>query len=236
MIFACCFIALYLIIVGIPVLTFCRLVRNPTIAVQLTSLLARMVMFLAGIRVRVKGADLLSKGTGYVFASNHRSFVDGAVAFGLFPGDLRFLIKKEAFKIPLVSFAFKTMGMIEVDRSNAEASAMSIERAVLQLKAGKSVVLFPEGTRNREPGLKVFKKGAFVLAIKAGCPVVPVTMLHTDEALQPDTILLYPTVVEVIIHSPIPTTDLSLDDRNDLLAKVRAIIEETYRRGVQTAV
>ncbi len=221
MIFACSFIAVYLIIVGIPVLSYCRIMGNPRLALYLTKVLDQMVLFLGGIRLKVRGLEKLDHNRGYVYVGNHRSHVDGAAVFRTVPGDVRFLIKKEAFRIPLVSFALSTMGMIEVDRSNPEASSRSIDRAVSEIRSGHSVILFPEGTRSRQSNMLPFKKGAFVLAIKSQAPVVPFTLIGAEQALPPDTILLYGGEVELIFHDPIETTGLSLENREQLLQQAQ---------------
>ncbi len=231
MIFICGLIAAYLIIVGIPILIYCRWIRNPSLGLRYTKLLDRMVLFLAGITVRVEGTEKVDACRGNVFVGNHRSFVDVCAVFLALPGDLRFLAKRELYKIPLVSFALRTMGMIEVDRTDSEAAAKSIDRAVSEIRAGRSVVLFPEGTRSRTPQLLPFKKGAFVLAIKAQAPVVPVTLLGMEAALKPDTILLYPSTVRLIIHDPIETAGMTLEDRNSLLERAHATIEESFESG-----
>ena len=230
MIFICVVISLYLIVVGIPVLTYCRLKRNPQLALRLTKLLDRIILFLAGIHVEVEGKEKISGQGGYVYVGNHRSFVDVTAVFLALPGDLRFLAKKEIYKIPLVSFALRTMGIIEVDRSNPEAAAKSIDRAVGEIRSGRSIILFPEGTRSRSPHMLPFKKGAFVLAIKAKAPIVPITLLGMAELLRPDTLFLYPGRVKIFIHDPIETEALDLENRTQLLDQARAVIEETWER------
>jgi 1-acyl-sn-glycerol-3-phosphate acyltransferase len=217
MIFVCSFIVFYLIVVGIPVLSYCRVVRNPRLALYFTKILDRIVLFLAGVRLKVRGLEKLNHNCGCVYVGNHKSHVDAAAVFRTVPGDVRFLIKKEAFRIPLVSFAFRTMGMIEVDRSNPEASSRSIDRAVSEIQAGRSVILFPEGTRSRQANILPSKKGAFVLAIKAQAPVVPFTLIGAEQALPPDTILLRGGDVDLIFHDPIETTGLDHEDRAQLL-------------------
>lgn len=228
MIFICCFITVYLIIVGIPVLTYCKIVDNPRVGLRFTKLLDRILLFFAGLSFNVEGLEKLVPNQGYVYVGNHRSFADVAVAFMVLPGDLRYLAKKEIYKIPLVSFALRTLGTIQVDRSDPEAASMSIDYAVEKLRAGCSIVLFPEGTRSRLEGMLPFKKGAFVLAIKAQVPIVPFTLIGTDKAIKPDTIFLYPAHVRMIIHDPIMTTGLDLEDRGELLERTRNIIESTF--------
>jgi 1-acyl-sn-glycerol-3-phosphate acyltransferase len=228
MIFVCCFVALYLIIVGIPVLSYCRIKRDPGLALYLTKVLDRMMLFVAGVQLKVRGLDKLNPGRGYVYVGNHRSHVDPAVVFKTIPGQVRFLVKKEAFRIPLLSFALRTMGMIEVERSNPEASARSIDRAISEIHAGRSIILFPEGTRSRKPQILPFKKGAFVLAIKAQAPVAPFTLVGAGEALPPDTILLYGGKVELIFHDPLETAGMTLEDRDELLAEAQKRVESEY--------
>ena len=92
-------IALYLIIIGIPVLTYCRIVSNPSIALRLSKLLARITLWLAGVRIVKEGLEKIKLNRGYVYVLNHRSLVDSIIAFYSLPGDIRFLAKKEIYKI-----------------------------------------------------------------------------------------------------------------------------------------
>jgi 1-acyl-sn-glycerol-3-phosphate acyltransferase len=234
LILCCLVIILYLIIVGIPVLTFCRIVSNPALALRLSKLLDRIVMWIAGTRIVTEGSEKVDLKRGCVYVLNHRSLMDSLVAFYALPGDLRFLAKKELYKIPLVNFALRTMGMIEVDRSNPEAAANSIDRAVAHLQNGKSVILFPEGTRNRGEGLLPFKKGAFVLAIKAQVPIVPVVLIGAEKAIAPDTIFLYPATIRMIFHNPIDTTGKDLEQRNELLEQTRSVMKQTLLQHKDT--
>jgi 1-acyl-sn-glycerol-3-phosphate acyltransferase len=228
MLFLCFVIVVYLIIIGIPVLTYCKLVNNPTIGLRFAKQLDRILLFIAGLTYEVTGLEKLSPNRGYVYVGNHRSFVDVGVVYIVFPGKLSFLAKKELYKIPLISFALRTLGVIEVDRSNSEAAALSIERAVDELKSGSSIIIFPEGTRSRSKGMLPFKKGGFVLAIKAQVPIVPFTLLGTDKLIKPDSIFLYPGHVKMIIHDPIETTGMDLEDRNELLERTQKVIESTF--------
>ena len=229
MIFVFCFILVYIVVVGIPVFIYCRIIKNPSLALYLTKVLDRMMLWVGRVRLKCVGLEKLDPNRGYVYVGNHRSHVDAAVVFKTVPGDVRFLIKKEAYQIPLFSIAFTTMGMIKVDRSNPEASAQSIDRAVSVIQSGRSVILFPEGTRSREPRILPFKKGAFVLAIKSQVPVVPFTINGADRALPPDTILLRGGDVELIFHDPIETKGMTLDDREALLAEAQRKVESVFR-------
>jgi 1-acyl-sn-glycerol-3-phosphate acyltransferase len=229
MIFVCCFMATYLIIVGIPVLTYCRIISNPQLGLYLTKVLDRIILFLGRVHLEVTGLEKLDPKRGCVYVGNHRSHVDSASIFLACPAYARFLIKKEVFRIPLVSFALRTMGMIEVDRSNPDAASRSIDRAVAQIQNGASIILFPEGTRSRQPTILPFKKGAFVLAIKSQAPIVPFTVIGADQALKPDTILLYGGPVKLIFHDPIETLGMNLEDRQELLERTQKTVEAAFR-------
>ena len=228
MIFVCSFMATYLIIVGTPVLTYCRIIGNPHLAIFLTKVLTRMCLFVAGVQLEIIGQEKLDPKRGCVYVGNHRSHVDSASIFVACPADARFLVKKEVFRIPMVSFALRTMGMIEVDRSNPDAASRSIDRAVAEIQSGTSIIMFPEGTRSREPHVLPFKKGAFVLAIKSQAPIVPFTVIGADAALPPDTILLYGGPVKLIFHDAIETKGMDLEDRQELLEKTQKIVEAAF--------
>jgi len=227
MIFICCFMIAY-IIAGLPVLLYSRILGRPSLALYLTKILARTILIMGGVRLEVVGAEKLDPKRGSVYVGNHRSHVDSASIFASCPAEARFLIKKEVFKIPLVSFALKSLQMIPVDRSNAEAAAQSIDLAVSRIQSGASIILFPEGTRSRHPYILPFKKGAFVLAIKAQAPIVPFTVIGADRALKPDTLKLYGGPVKLIFHDPIETQGMSLEDRQELLEKTQKVVESVF--------
>lgn len=227
MVFVCSVMLLYLVVVGIPVIIFCHLKGTSHTAFRFTQFLDHIVLFLAGIRYRMHGMEKLDLSRGYVFVANHRSFADPAVLLVGLKGELHFLAKKEVFKIPLVGLALTTMGMIEVNRANHQEAGISVQIAEQKLRQGDWVIFFPEGTRNRtQSDLIPFKKGAFVLAIQAQVPIVPLTVLNTREVLPPGTMQLRGGRVEVIVHDPIPTAGKTYEDRNALLEEARAAIEK----------
>ena len=235
MLFCCTTIAVYLVVVGTPVLTYCRLKRDPRLAIYLTWVLDRIVLYLAGVDVITEGLDKVKPGQGYIYVGNHRSFIDILAAYLVLPGDLRFIAKKEIFKIPMLSFALRTMGVIEIDRSDHESATKSIARAAKELAAGRCIVLFPEGTRSRLPReMLPFKKGAFVLAIQTKAPLLPFTILSAEERLRPGTMQLYPGTVRLILHDPIETSGMAFDDRGELLERAREVIEKTYLESLKS--
>lgn len=229
MILICIFMALYLIILGIPILSYCRIKKDPGLGIYFTRILDRLIIFFGGIHVVSEGVDRVDGLKSCVYVGNHRSHADSAVAFYYLPGNLRFLIKAEAFKIPLVGFALRTMGMIPVNRSNREEAVKSVDLAIPEIRAGRSIIFFPEGTRSRTNELLPFKKGAFVLAIKAQVPLVPFTVIGAHEIVKPGSLILHGGTVKLIVHDPIDTTGYTMDQRDELTQKARDIISASLR-------
>jgi len=126
----------------------------------------------------------------------------------------------------VVGAVLDTLGMIPIDRERPERSIAALNGAAAE---GQSLVIFPEGTRSRDGRLLPFKKGAFVLAIEAGLPVVPVVCRGTRRLMpRGSRLVVLPGEVEVVIGTPIATTELTYADREGLATRVRSVIEEHH--------
>jgi 1-acyl-sn-glycerol-3-phosphate acyltransferase len=180
----------------------------------------RVALRIAGIQVRAEGVENIPAGT-CVFASNHCSNLDPVAMVPKIPQRVSLLAKTDVFKIPILSKAFRQGGVIPVDRKNREAAAESVDEAVESLKRGLSFVIFTEGTRSRDGRLQPFKRGAFVMAIRAGVPVVPVSLAGTQKLLRKGDWKLYPGEVTVKFGLPLDASQYAMEDRQRLL-------EETY--------
>ena len=190
---------------------------------------SRTITKLAGVKITVEHRAHLDPQRSYVFMANHLSTVDIWAVFIAVPASFRFIAKKQLSFIPLFGWAMRAGRFIFIDRGNALAARRSIDHAKDRIRAGASVLLFPEGTRSRDGALGPFKKGGFHLAIDAGAPVVPVALRGTRELMPRGSLLLRPGPVSVIIGEPIPTEGLSPDDRNALLDRVRVAIADLLR-------
>ena len=172
-------------------------------------------------RLEVCGAENLDPSRAYCFVANHRSMLDIAVLLCAVPGELGFVAKAELRKIPVMGAFMAALGMVFVDRGR-HTSAMKALGGVAELAAeGRSVAAFPEGTRHVGDELAPFKKGMFVAAIGADLPIVPVALIGTDRVMPNHGFRPRPGVVRVVMGEPIETTDLALEDRNELIANVR---------------
>jgi 1-acyl-sn-glycerol-3-phosphate acyltransferase len=184
---------------------------------------ARMVLRVAGIRVTAHGVENIPA-TTCVFASNHCSNLDPLAVVPEIPQRVALLAKTEVFRIPILSKAIRQGGLIPVDRSNRDAASESVDRAVESLKKGLSFCIFAEGTRSRDGRLQPFKRGAFVMAIRAGVPVVPVSLAGTQKLMRKGDWKLYPGEVVVTFGAPVDAAQFTFERRQQLLDEVRAAV------------
>ena len=183
---------------------------------------ARRLLGAAGIEVHVTGLEHTAGLGPCVYVANHLSFVDVWAVLVALPGSLRFVGKRELFRIPIFGTALRVSGQIPIDRQDRRAAVASFEAAGRLLGAGHSAVVFPEGTRSLDGSLHRLKKGAFVLAISTQRPVVPVVVAGTFGILPKGGIVPRAGRVEVRIGAPIVTTGLTYEDRDALVTRASA--------------
>jgi 1-acyl-sn-glycerol-3-phosphate acyltransferase len=226
-ILSCGTVAIYVFLAGPPVLLWSILSGRPRLLYATASLGCRFGLALAGIKVRFHGLEHLAPGT--VFASNHSSNVDSPVMFRalrtLFP-KVSVLYKAELRKLPVLVWAFDVAGFVPLERGNKDQSWPAIERAAGMLRRGYSFFIFPEGTRSKAGELLPFKKGGFVMALKAQAPIVPVVIQGSRAAMLKGSPLIWPTTVTVTMHPAIQTAGKEPGDREEVIAQVRRVIAD----------
>ncbi len=188
----------------------------------------RLLLRAAGVKVVLHGAEKVSANVPRVFIANHVSWFDIPATLDALP-PYGFLAKRELERIPFFGSAARAAGVIYLDRENRKAAFSAIEDAAKRIQAGESVLVFPEGTRGERYALRPFKKGAFVLAIGSGAPIVPV-VIHGTIAVNPrGEFRASPGVVNLHLLEPIPTAGMTYDDRDTLAETVRHRMADCLR-------
>jgi len=190
----------------------------------LAQMWARSILFVSGTKLDVYGLENIDVHKNFVFIANHQSHFDVIAVFSVLPLTVRFLAKKELFRIPLFGWAIAAVGMIRIDRSNREKALQSMDKAQAIIKKGVSVVIFPEGTRSLDGKVQDFKKGAFVIAIKGNLPIVPVSISGSRFILKKHTARIRPGVIKIVIDKPVATKGYTYNDREQLAENIKQII------------
>lgn len=164
---------------------------------------ARAGVRLVGIQVEAVGRERLDQDQTYIFMCNHVSNIDPPIVVPLIPGRTSVLVKKELFRFPVLGRAMHMGSLVPVDRQNREAAIASVRAAADVVRAGINMTIFPEGTRSCDGHLLPFKKGPFHLAMEAGVPIVPMTIVGTHWVWPKGRFAVRPGTVTVIFHDPI---------------------------------
>jgi 1-acyl-sn-glycerol-3-phosphate acyltransferase len=191
---------------------------------------------LAGIKTRVAGRANIPAGQAVVFCANHQSNIDPPILFNALHPRLHILFKAELKKLPLLGKAFQVGGFVPIDRARREQSMAAIDQAAQSLREGNSFLTFPEGTRSRTGALLPFKRGPFLMALKAQVPIVPVAVQGGTASMRKGSRIVRPATVSVRIGEPIETQGMDLSDREQLADLVRARVEELLALGPITTI
>lgn len=180
-----------------------------------------------GLTFSVHGAEKVVPGTSYIVTPNHQSNADILALVLVLPLRFRWVLKKSLLRIPVFGWGLARTGAIAIDRSNRRQSVESLKRASEKLKDGWSVLIYPEGTRTPDGELLPFKKGAFMMAVQTGIPILPVTSNGAFKVLPRNSIWFRPGHITVTIGDPIVTEGLTEQDVPALMEKTRAEISKS---------
>ena len=192
---------------------------------------ARTLLFAAGVPVRVLHPERLRSGRSCVIVANHASGADILVLLSTLPMQVRFLAKRSIFRLPFLGWSIAAAGFVPVDRGESRRSLATVEAALRKLHGGRCVVVFPEETRTRTGELLPFKKGAALLALRSGLPLLPVGITGTFHILRRGSLLVTPGTVVLAVGEPIETTGKAGSSRADLTRVVRERIEQLIEEG-----
>ncbi|MBI4961872.1 MAG: 1-acyl-sn-glycerol-3-phosphate acyltransferase [Desulfomonile tiedjei] len=177
-----------------------------------------------GITFSLIGAEKVVPGQSYIVTPNHQSYADVLALVSVLPVSFRWVIKKELLKVPLFGGALAATGAISLDRSNRTQSVQRLRAGAEKLKGGWSVLIYPEGTRTPDGHLQSFKKGAFMMAVQTGMPILPVTSNGAHKVLPRKTLWFRPGHITVTIGDSINTEGLTENDVPELMEKTRQAV------------
>jgi len=180
---------------------------------------ARFIMRITPADITVRGMEHLPEGGNLVFIANHQSAYDIPLIMSVIPRNFGFISKKELAFLPLVSSWMRGMKCVFIDRSSPRKAMSGIETAIHNLKAGHSMVVFPEGTRSRSSRMGNFHLGSLQIAYRAGSTIVPITIKDTY-TLREEHDRITPGKVELVLHPPVRTAGLSKQDLQGLSSKL----------------
>jgi 1-acyl-sn-glycerol-3-phosphate acyltransferase len=184
------------------------------------------ILDIAEMTLDVRGRDAVDWSQAYIVMSNHQSLIDIPVVAVTVPGSLRFVAKKELFRVPVWGSAMRAAGIISIDRANRDSAIASLRGAGDSLRSGVHIWIAPEGTRSLDGHLGTLKKGGFVLAMETGTPILPVVIDGTRHARKKHVREIVKGVhATVTFGQPIPVAG---KDRDALMREV----ESFFRAGL----
>ncbi len=184
----------------------------------------RGLMWAVPSRVVIDGREHIDPGASYILVANHLSLMDIPLLYGWLPLDLKWIMKKEVRKIPIIGIGTAMMGHIFLDRSNHQAALRELQQVKENLQPGTSILFFPEGTRSRSGKLQAFKMGAFHMAKDLDIAILPISIVGTDAILTPDGMDLFPGTARMIIHAPIAVEEVRASSGEALRDRSREVI------------
>lgn len=215
MIFVAVFLSLYTLIAGPPLLLYTLITRH--VAPLYWAGVKGMVFFMraVGVKVRIQGKERIPPGV-CLFVSNHTSSADAPAVVGAIPRRVAVVVKESLYKWPIVGQAFTLARFVPVNRSVRDFAIASVEKATAAMQSGQSFLIYPEGTRSPDGRLQEFKKGAAVMAIKAGVPIVPMVCSGAHRIMEKKKLRIHAGEILVEFLEPIDASKYSVEERDVL--------------------
>ena len=222
-------VSIFTLLSALTVLAIVILPRGKYVTVRIIRWWARWSLRLAGVKYEVIGIENVPEGRPVVFVANHQSTLDIPVCLAALPGRVRMMAKHTLFRIPVFGWALYAEGFVSVNRNDRMKARMSLGSATRKLKQGISIFVFPAGTRSRTGEVGTFKTGGYRLAIDAGVPIVPLTLLGAEDLLAAARGLIKKGKITLIVGEPIETENLELTDRTRVRDETWQWISETKK-------
>ena len=219
-------ITLYTIVLGTMSIASSLFERRGYFAHWCARTWSRLILGTTGVQVEVIGLERLERGRTYVFVSNHQSIYDIPILFWSLPYQLRIIAKESLGRFPVLGPHLKRTGHMLVDRSKPDRAGI-FGWATRLTSNGLSLIVFPEGTRSRDGRMGKFKGGSIMLAMQAGLPIVPISVIGSRHVMKKGELTTRPGHVSLIVHDPITTIanpEPSVTDVRELADRIREVI------------
>ena len=213
--------------------TFARLVDwSGHFSHRISSLWCRLLCQLNGVQVEIKGIENILLLKPQIFVSNHQGFFDIFALSGYLPLQIRWVAKASLFKLPFVGWAMTASGYIPVERNDRKKAYEAFNKTLEKIREGCSIILFPEGTRSEDGEIGTFKKGSNLIASRSKVPMLPVTIIGSNNIIKKGSVTIKPGKIQIVISSPVEACSNKKD--NDLvLESIRTIIVKTHQQSTQ---
>lgn len=225
-------ITVYTIVLGAASIASSLFDRRGYFAHGCARMWSRLILKTTGVRVRVEGLEKIRPGATYVFVSNHQSIYDTPVVFASLPYQLRIIAKESLAAFPVLGWHLRRGGHLFVDRRHPDRAGILKRWRALVLE-GLSLIIYAEGTRSPDGHTARFKAGSFLLAIQAGLPIVPLTVIGTRQVMPKGRLQTEPADVELVVHEPIQPPEIenpTAHDAKALADRVHAIVAAEVER------
>ncbi|HLG54900.1 MAG TPA: lysophospholipid acyltransferase family protein [Vicinamibacterales bacterium] len=216
-------ISVYTVVLGTLSIASSLFERSGYVAHWCARTWSRLILVTTGVRVECVGLERLEPGRTYVFVANHQSTYDIPILFWSLPYQLRIIAKASLGSVPFLGWHLRRTGHMLVDRRRPDRARIFDWASRLTVN-GLSLVVFPEGTRSRDGRVGRFKRGSFYLALEAGLPVVPLSIVGSRHVMLRGRLATYPGTVRLVVHDPIDTRDLAGTDPKQFGEQVRRVI------------
>ena len=177
--------------------------KSGNLSHRVSRLWCRLLCQLNGVKIEIIGLENISLDRPQIFVSNHQGYFDIFTLSGYLPVQIRWVAKASLFKVPFVGGAMSASGYIPVDRDNRKKAYEAFNKTLEKVREGCSIIIFPEGTRSEDGTIGPFKKGSNLIASRAKCPMVPVTLIGSGNIIKKGSGTISPGPIRVIISPPV---------------------------------
>lgn len=218
-------------VLGLAGILVCIVVPGGRGLMPLARLWSRIILGVCRVRMKSSPDDRIrSTAEPAVYVANHQSLLDIPALVLAMPVDFRIVAKRSLLHVPVFGWALWLAGFIFIERNDRERAIRSLDRAATTIRNGTSIVVFAEGTRSPDGDLLPFKKGGFVLALKAGVPIIPVSLRGGHAVLPKGSMIVRPGEIAVRFGAPIDTAGYAMESKEALIDTVRTAINDGLRR------